>query len=213
VTADATAAGGPGRRSRPLHKAALAADPLRQLTNWFQEAAPTEPLPEAAALASAGLDARPSLRMVLVKHWDERGLVFYSNYESRKAVELEANPAAALLFHWPGLGRQVRVEGVVARVEAIISDDYFAERPRGAQLSARASRQSQPVSDRDALEAEVSRLADAFRDRAVPRPPWWGGYRIAPNAFEFWQHRDDRLPDRFRYERQGEGWEVTRLQP
>jgi pyridoxamine 5'-phosphate oxidase len=196
-----------------LHRAALAADPLRQLTVWFEEAAEREPLPEAAAIASATPDATPSLRMVLVKHWDDDGLVFYTNYESRKAVELEANPAAALLFHWPGLGRQVRVEGTVARVDPATSDEYFASRPRGAQLGARASRQSEPVSDRDALEVEVARLADAFRNRAIPRPPWWGGYRVAPRAFEFWQNRDDRLHDRFRYERTGAAWVITRLQP
>ncbi len=207
------ALGPPGRRSRPLHKAALAADPLRQLTAWFEEAAEREPLPEAAAIASATSDGTPSVRMVLVKHWDDQGLVFYTNYESRKAVELESNPVAALLFHWPGLGRQVRVEGAVARVESATSDEYFAERPRGAQLGARASRQSQLVSDRDALEAEVARLADAFRDRPVPRPPWWGGYRVAPGAYEFWQNRDDRLHDRFRYERAGGVWAITRLQP
>jgi pyridoxamine 5'-phosphate oxidase len=200
-------------RSQPLRRGSLAADPLRQFSAWFDEAAGTQPLAEAAAVATATLAARPSVRMVLVKAWSPEGLVFYTNYESRKADELEANPVAALLFHWPVLGRQVRIDGSVARVDPATSNDYFAERPRGAQLGAWASRQSRPVAGRSALEAEVARLAATFGDRPVPRPESWGGYRVVPDGFEFWQNRDDRLHDRFRYDRHGEAWRITRLQP
>jgi len=187
-------------------------EPLAQFARWFAEAAAL-PLAEAAALATADADARPSARMVLVKSWDQRGFVFYSNYQSRKGGELAANPQAALLFHWLPLGRQVRIEGSVAPVQGEESERYFASRPRGSQLSAAVSAQSRPVSGREALEGQVRQLERSLGERPVPRPAWWGGYRLDPVSFEFWQHRQDRLHDRIRYQRSGSGWQLDRLQP
>jgi pyridoxamine 5'-phosphate oxidase len=187
-------------------------EPLPQFERWFAEAAEL-PLAEAAALATADGDARPSARMVLVKSWDQRGFVFFTNYESRKGAELADNPRAALLFNWQPLGRQVRIEGPVAQVTGRESDAYFASRPRGSQLSAAASAQSHPVAGREELEARVRQLERRLGEGPVPRPPWWGGYRLDPVSFEFWQHNEDRLHDRLRYLRSGSGWQLTRLQP
>ncbi len=197
-----------------LRRSDLASDPLDQFRGWFAEAAVALEVPEAMAVATATPDAAPSVRMVLLKEVDDRGLVFYSHYTSRKGRELEANPQAALLFHWSPLGRQVRVEGGVERVSAERSDAYFATRPRGAQLGALASSQSEPLGSRAELEA---RLAEVERDLGggpVPRPPTWGGFLLVPVAWEFWQHRHDRLHDRFRYERDPSGgWRIERLFP
>jgi pyridoxamine 5'-phosphate oxidase len=199
-----------------LRRADLAADPLEQFRRWFDEAAATLGVPEAMALATAAPDASPSVRMVLLKGFDERGLVFYTHYVSRKGRELEANPQAALLFHWSPLGRQVRVEGSVARLPDEESDVYFATRPRGAQVGALASRQSDPLGSRVELR---ERLAEVERDLgggAVARPPTWGGYRVRPDRWEFWQHRASRLHDRFRYEHDpggGGAWRIDRLFP
>jgi pyridoxamine 5'-phosphate oxidase len=197
-----------------LRRTDLASDPLDQFRGWFAEAALALEVPEAMAVATASAGAAPSVRMVLLKHVDGRGLVFYSHYTSRKGRELETNPQAALLFHWAPLGRQVRVEGRVERVSAEESDAYFATRPRGAQLGALASSQSEELASRAELEA---RLAEVERDLGggpVPRPPTWGGFRLAPTAWEFWQHRDDRLHDRFRYELEPSGgWRTERLFP
>jgi pyridoxamine 5'-phosphate oxidase len=187
-------------------------EPLAQFRRWFADAAAL-PLAEAAALATAGADARPSARMVLVKSWDERGFVFYTNYESSKGGDLAANPQAALLFHWQPLGRQVRIEGSVAPVEERQSDEYFASRPRASQLSAAASDQSHPVAGREALDERVRQLERSLGDRPVPRPRGWGGCRLDPFSFEFWQHRQDRLHDRLRYLRTSSGWHLDRLQP
>jgi pyridoxamine 5'-phosphate oxidase len=197
-----------------LRRSDLASDPLDQFRGWFAEAAVALEVPEAMAVATATPDAAPSVRMVLLKEVDDRGLVFYSHYTSRKGRELEVNPQAALLFHWSPLGRQVRVEGGVERVSAERSDAYFATRPRGAQLGALASSQSEPLGSRAELEA---RLAEVERDLGggpVPRPPTWGGFLLVPVAWEFWQHRHDRLHDRFRYERDPSGgWRIERLFP
>jgi pyridoxamine 5'-phosphate oxidase len=195
-----------------LREQDVESEPLPQFERWFADAA-TLPLAEAAALATADAAAHPSARMVLVKSWDERGFVFFTNYESRKGGELAANPQAALLFHWQPLGRQVRIEGPVTQVIAMESDAYFASRPRGSQLSAAASAQSRPVATREELQEQVRQLERGLGASPVPRPPRWGGYRLDPVSFEFWQHREDRLHDRLRYLRSGSGWQLDRLQP
>jgi pyridoxamine 5'-phosphate oxidase len=165
--------------------------------------------PQAVAVATATADGRPSVRMVLMKGADERGVVFYTHYTSRKGRELDANPHAALLFHWEPLGRQVRIEGGVEHVAPEESDAYFATRPEGARIGANASRQSEVLGDRAELERRVAELSGAD----PRRPATWGGYRLVPEAWEFWQHRDDRLHDRFRYERRDGVWVSERLYP
>ena len=187
-------------------------DPLRQFAAWFADARDSEMrMPEAMALATSTPDGAPSVRMVLMKGFDERGFTFFTNYESRKAGELAANPRAALLFHWDTLGRQVRIEGEVVRVSAEESADYIRTRPRASQLSALASPQSQPVESREALEARVAELAEL---EELPIPVHWGGYRLSPESYEFWQHRDDRLHDRIAYlPQEGGGWRIERLAP
>ena len=197
-----------------LRREYLAGDPLEQFRMWFAEAGAALPVPEAVALATAAPDGAPSVRMVLLKGFDERGLVFFSHYTSRKGRELEANPQAALLFHWSPLGRQVRVEGRVDRVPPEESDLYFATRPRGAQLGALASRQSDPLASREELYERLAELEGELGDGPVPRPPTWGGFLVVPAAWEFWQHRASRLHDRFRYERDPSGgWRIDRLFP
>ena len=191
----------------------LEPDPLRQFQRWFAAARDAGmPAPEAMALATATPDGRPSARMVLLKSADERGLTFHTNYRSRKGAELAANPRAALLFHWQPLGRQVRVEGAIERVSAEESEAYFRTRPLGSRLAAWASPQSRPLDDRAELERLYAQAVERFGEE-VPLPPDWGGFRLQPDAFEFWQHGDDRLHDRIRYERAGDGWSRTRLAP
>jgi pyridoxamine 5'-phosphate oxidase len=189
-------------------------DPLTQFGRWYEEARAGGAFePDAAALASATPDGRPSARMVLVKGFDAEGLVFFTNYGSRKAAELEANPRAALLFHWPELGRQVRVEGAVRQVPRAETDAYAHSRPRQSQLSALASPQSQVVRSREWLEQRVEELDREYADGELPVREDWGGYRLAPDAWEFWQHRPSRLHDRFRYLPDPPGWRIERLGP
>jgi pyridoxamine 5'-phosphate oxidase len=192
-----------------LRRADLDADPLRQFQKWFDAAADVVRIREAVAVATATAEGAPSVRMVLLKVADDRGLTFFTHYTSRKGRELEANPRAALLFHWDPLGRQVRVEGTVERVSPEESDAYFATRPAGARVGARASRQSEVLGDRAELERRVAELAEAD----LTRPESWGGFRVVPEAWEFWQHRDDRLHDRFRYTRRNGAWLIERLYP
>jgi pyridoxamine 5'-phosphate oxidase len=189
-------------------------DPLRQFERWFAAAgAAGVDVPEAMALATATPDGMPSARMVLLKGADERGFSFHTNYESRKGTELAANPRAALLFHWRPLGRQVRIEGRVERVPVAESEAYFATRAPASQLAAWASPQSRRLADRDELERLYAEAVGRFEGSTVPLPPNWGGFRVVPDAYEFWEHGDDRLHDRVRYERDGDAWSRARLAP
>lgn len=199
----------------PLLETEADPDPLQQFHNWFAEAAAADiEMPEAAAVATADLIGAPSLRMVLVKQVDERGFVFFTNYESRKGAELATNPRVALLFHWQPLGRQVRIEGAAERTSAEESARYIRSRPRGSQLSALASPQSRPVESRETLEECVAELAARHVGAGLPLPENWGGFRVVPESFEFWQHRADRLHDRLRYlPEPGGGWRIERLAP
>ena len=199
--------------SPPLRRADLDPDPLRQFAAWYSQAVDAVDVPEAVVLATATSSGGPSARMVLLKGFDQRGFVFYTNYFSRKGQEIAQNPRAAMLFHWSPLGRQVRVEGAVHRIDAAESDAYFKTRPVGSRLSAAASPQSRPVANREVLATAVAELASRYPDGAVPRPEEWGGLRLVPSRFEFWQHGDDRLHDRFTYRREGEAWTVERLGP
>lgn len=197
-----------------LPEAAEKADPIELFAVWFEAARESGILlPEAVALATATEDGRPSVRMVLLKDVDERGFVFFTNYDSRKSRELGANPQAALCFHWAVLQRQVRVNGTVTRVGAEESDAYFASRGRGSQLGAWASRQSEPLVERADLERRLAEADARFAGGAVPRPDYWGGYRIEPKAMEFWQGRADRLHDRLVFQRTDDGWVTERLNP
>jgi pyridoxamine 5'-phosphate oxidase len=201
--------------SQPLREEDVDADPVRQFAAWFAAAQSVGvPQPEAAALATATVDGAPSARMVLVKQADHDGFVFFTNYDSRKGRELAANPRAALLFHWEPLGRQVRIEGPIERTTREQSEAYAHSRGRGSQLSALASPQSRTIESRDLLERRVSELAERYAAGDVPLSDTWGGFRLTPETFEFWQHRDNRLHDRLRY-RHGPGsdWQIERLAP
>jgi pyridoxamine 5'-phosphate oxidase len=201
--------------ARELSEEDLDPDPLRQFAAWFDDARDAGvAAPEAVAVASASAAGVPSLRMVLLKQFDERGFVFYTNYESRKGHDLAANPVAALLFHWDVLGRQVRIEGPVQRTSPEETAAYVRKRGRGSRLSALASLQSRVVASREALEGRVAEVAAEFEGRELPLPEAWGGFRVSPASYEFWQGRADRLHDRLRYARGDHGsWRVERLAP
>ena len=197
-----------------LAEADVDADPVVQFGRWFEQAEQAGLLePTAMTLATATPDGRPSARMVLLRGFDERGFCFYTNHESRKGVELAANPRAALVFWWGELERQVRIEGPVAPTSRAESEAYFHSRPPGSQLSAAASPQSRVIQDRAVLERRVAELATGSAAGQVPLPDFWGGYRLTHEVVEFWQGRPNRLHDRLRYRRAGDGWKIERLAP
>jgi pyridoxamine 5'-phosphate oxidase len=201
--------------ARPLRERHADPNPLGQFAKWFADAETAGVrMAEAAALATASLAAAPSLRMVLVKGFDEAGFVFFSNYASRKGRELAANPRAALLFHWDALGRQVRISGPVEHTSDSETAAYVRSRPRKSQLSALASPQSQTLASREALERRVAELEQQYTEGELPLPTSWGGFRMIPESYEFWQQRHDRLHDRLLYRRDDDGgWLIQRLAP
>ena len=189
-------------------------DPIKQFQEWLNDAIAAQlPLPEAMTLATATPDGKPSARMVLLKQVDDDGFVFFTNYNSAKAVQLDANPYAALVFYWSQLDRQVRVEGSVVRTSAQESVDYFRTRPRESQIGAWASAQSEVISGREALEQRARELEALYCDREIDCPEYWGGYRLKPERIEFWKSRVGRLHDRILYVRDADGWSITRLAP
>ena len=199
--------------ARGLSEDEAGADPLALFEAWLREALASEqPEPYAMTLATATADGRPSARIVLLRNFDAKGLVFFTNYQSRKGRDLEANPRGALVFYWPEVERQIRVEGAVTRVSAAESDDYHAKRPLDSRLGSAASPQSQVTGSREALEALVAALAEKYPE-GPPRPPHWGGYRLEPVEFEFWQGRPSRLHDRIRFSLRGGRWIRERLAP
>ncbi len=201
--------------SGELEENSVDQNPLDLFLRWFREAqASGSRLPDAMTLATATKDGKPSARMVLLKQADEQGFVFYTNYRSKKARELDENPRAALVLYWVQLDRQVRIEGTVERISAEESDEYFATRPRESQLGALASPQSDVIDSRELLEKRYADLDELYRDREVERPEHWGGYRLKPELIEFWQNRAGRLHDRINYVRQADGsWAIKRLAP
>ena len=197
-----------------LSEADVDADPIRQFGAWLHQALVAElPEPNAMTLAAVGADGRPSARIVLLKGLDAAGFTFHTNYESRKGRELAANPHAALVFFWQELERQVRIEGTVERLSEGESDAYFQSRPLGSRLGAWASRQSEPLPDRATLERKLEEVTRQYEGGDVPRPPFWGGLRLQPDALEFWQGRPNRLHDRLCYRLLPEGWCMERLSP
>ncbi len=193
----------------------LKADPIQQFDEWFKEVTKAgEPMPEAMTLATAGKDRIPSARLLLLKEFDANGFVFYTNYESRKAEEIDENPVAAMVFHWKKLERQVRIEGTLKKVTRKESQAYFETRPRESQLGAWASPQSTAIPDRETLERRLEEVRARFEGQEkVPCPPNWGGYRLVPERIEFWQGQTARLHDRYAYVKEGRKWKQARLAP
>jgi pyridoxamine 5'-phosphate oxidase len=198
----------------PLSEADLGPEPMPEVARWVDEARAADVHDwDAMVVATSGADGVPSARVVLLRGLDERGFCFYSSYDSRKGRELAANPRAAIVLHWREQGRQIRAVGAVTRLTPEESTGYWRNRPPASRFSAWASRQSEPIADRAALERAVAEVEARFAGDDVPLPPFWGGYRVTPDEVELWQHRDDRLHDRVAYRRAGGAWARTRLQP
>lgn len=198
-----------------LRESDAAENPFDQFELWFQQAVDAKiDLPDAMTLATVSKDGIPSARIVLLRGFDERGLVFFTDYQSQKGQELDENPHAALVFYWRELDRQIRVSGTVNTVSHEESEKYFQSRPVGSQLAALASNQGEVIPDRQKLESKYKQLAETYRHKEIPLPPHWGGFRLSPHWFEFWQGRPNRLHDRLRYTRRSdEGWKIERLSP
>jgi pyridoxamine 5'-phosphate oxidase len=192
----------------------MADDPFLQFERWFKTVhdAQTDEV-NAMTLATVGADGQPRARVVLLKEVDDKGLVFFTNYESQKGQDLAHHPKASILFFWPAVERQIRIEGVVEKIDAMRSEAYFASRPRGSRLGAWSSRQSQVIASREVLEQAFEQVEARYHDQQIPMPPFWGGYRLIPHQFEFWQGRSNRLHDRLRYRLEDQRWVLERLSP
>ena len=198
-----------------LSRSELDPDPFKQFESWFDQACDAKiDLPNAMSLSTLTPDGGPTLRTVLLKGFDQQGFIFFTNYKSDKALQIEVNELVALLFSWTGLERQIIIQGIASRVSAQESATYFSSRPRGSQLGAWASEQSRPIASRHSLEKNLQSISQHFGDDEIPCPEFWGGYRITPHRIEFWQGREDRLHDRFVYTQSNkQDWEIVRLQP
>jgi pyridoxamine 5'-phosphate oxidase len=197
-----------------LDESSVSADPIVEFARWFEEAVKAElHEPNAMTLATATADGTPSARIVLLKGFDERGFVFFTDYRSRKGTELAENPRAALVFHWPELERQVRITGSTTQTDRPEAEAYFRSRPRGSRLGAWISHQSQVIAGRQQLDERVPELERRYPGDDVPLPPYWGGFRLRPDSIEFWQGRASRLHDRIRYVRSDDRWRIERLSP
>lgn len=197
-----------------LNKKDLLDNPIKEFGKWFKRAIKTEQYePNAMAMATSSADGKPSVRYVLLKNYDQNGFVFYTHYESRKSIDIKENPFGAFVFFWPVLQQQVRVEGKIEKLNNTESDKYFDNRPKGSKIGAWASPQSKPIPSREYLENIKNNFEEKYNKFEIPRPDYWGGYRIIPNRIEFWQGRKDRLHDRFLYKLEGSEWKIERLAP